>query len=203
MKIYTKTGDAGTTSLVGGVRIGKDDTRLEAYGTIDELNSHIGLLMAMMNARIVTTQSQYAMDSVASVNELKWIQNVLFAVGSFLATDLNRTEIRQQSIITEDMVVRIEESIDALQMGLQPLKSFVLPGGTMTAAQCNVCRTVCRRAERNAIMMIKTTGANIEQYTNLLKFINRLSDYLFVLARKLNNNEGVNEFFWHNVCGIK
>lgn len=203
MKIYTKTGDTGTTSLVGGIRIGKDDARLEAYGTIDELNSHIGLLAAMTDYGKSVCTNQASDTVTYDSNELQWIQNALFAIGSFLATDLSQTKVRQESLITECMVSRLEQSIDRLGAELPPLKSFVLPGGTVTAAQCNVCRTVCRRAERNIISMIKSSSSEMCQYANLLKFINRLSDYFFVLSRKINNNAGVNEFFWQNVCGIK
>lgn len=203
MKIYTKTGDAGATSLVGGVRIGKDDVRLEAYGTVDELNSHIGLLIAMINQdRCQSANKSEAVDK-DNTDELQWIQNALFAIGSYLATDLSQTKVRQESIITDEMVCQLEQGIDRLEEGLPPLKSFVLPGGTIDAAQCNVCRTVCRRAERNIITMIKASAQELTQYTNLLKFMNRLSDYFFVLGRKINNNACINEIFWHNVCGIK
>ena len=188
MKLYTKTGDAGTTSLVGGIRIPKDDPRLEAYGTIDELNSHIGLLMA---------QTQVDADT------LTWIQNALFAVGSLLATDLSQTEARPQSTITTDMVSRMEHSIDALDAGLPPLRSFILPGGTAAAAQSHVCRTVCRRAERNILTMLRTIPNGTGDYANLLKFINRLSDYFFVLGRKINNIAGEDEKKWDNAWSVK
>lgn len=190
--VYTKTGDAGTTSLVGGIRVSKDDQRLEAYGTIDELNSHIGLLIS-------TTDFDR--------EELLWIQNTLFCIGSYLATDQSQTQLHQKSIVTDAMVVRLEHDIDRIDATLPRLNNFVLPGGSVSSSQCNVCRTVCRRAERRIVSLFSTLHASAlgeadPQDTILLKFINRLSDYLFVLGRKMNNIDNIEENFWQNTCHI-
>ncbi|MCQ2093757.1 MAG: cob(I)yrinic acid a,c-diamide adenosyltransferase [Bacteroidaceae bacterium] len=185
--VYTRTGDSGTTSLVGGVRTEKDNVRLEAYGTVDELNSHLGLLSAMTDDESIRA-------------ELQWIQNSLFAVGSFLATDLSTTQVNEASVVTEEMITHIEKNIDEIETSLPRLKAFVLPGGCVAAAQCNVCRTVCRRAERRIVTMVKFIDADEAQYATLLKYINRLSDFLFVLGRKLNNIANIDEIFWNNVC---
>lgn len=191
--IYTKTGDAGTTSLIGGVRVNKDDLRLEAYGTIDELNSHIGLLIAMINDAKHENSLKY-------IPQLQWIQNTLFTVGSFLATDQSKTQLGTNCTITDKMVERIEKNIDEIESSLPPINKFILPGGTMTASQSNICRTVCRRAERRIISLKKERKDDLMNCTYLLKLINRLSDYFFVLARKLNNIEGKGENFWDNAC---
>ena len=185
--VYTRTGDSGTTSLVGGVRTEKDNVRLEAYGTVDELNSHLGLLSAMTDDESIRA-------------ELQWIQNSLFAVGSFLATDLSTTQVNEASVVTEEMITHIEKNIDEIEISLPRLKAFVLPGGCVAAAQCNVCRTVCRRAERRIVTMVKSIDADEAQYATLLKYVNRLSDFLFVLGRKLNNIANIDEIFWNNVC---
>ena len=135
MKIYTKTGDKGTTSLVGGERASKCCDRIESYGTIDELNSQIGLLIT------------YCTDQ-QDLNTLRAIQNKLFVVGGHLATDTSKTAMRSSLIIAPEVVTAIEKEIDRLDAMLPPLRVFILPGGSRAAALCNVCRTVCRRAER-------------------------------------------------------
>lgn len=185
--VYTRTGDTGTTSLVGGVRTEKDNVRLEAYGTVDELNSHLGLLRTMTDNESIRT-------------EILWIQNSLFAVGSFLATDLTTTALKAESVVTEEMVCHLEKYIDETEESLPRLRTFILPGGCLAAAQSNVCRTVCRRAERRIISMVKTLKANESDYAVILKYINRLSDLLFVLGRKLNNIACIDEISWNNVC---
>lgn len=181
--IYTKTGDKGMTSLVGGVRVPKTHARLEAYGTVDELNSHIGLLI-----------------SLAGDDELgAWLTEVqcnLFVVGSYLATDTQQTELRQQSVVTAEMVEKMERAIDETDASLPPLRLFVLPAGTQAASQCHVCRTVCRRAERRILALAENT--DIDQ--NVIAYVNRLSDYLFVLARKLNISAGQEEIIWKRTC---
>ena len=176
--VYTRTGDNGQTCLVGGKRVDKDCTRLEAYGTIDELNSHIGLLASMMNGQ--------------STDTLIKIQNHLFVIGSYLATDTTCTQLKTVSVVSEEMVEWIEQSIDDIDSTLPPLQSFVLPGGSIAASQAHVCRTVCRRAERR----MQTLGRETNIDSCVLKYINRLSDYLFVLARKLNITDGKAELFW-------
>lgn len=180
MKVYTKTGDKGQTSLVGGQRVSKCCDRLESYGTVDELNSHIGLLISMCgNER----DKAFLTD----------IQATLFVVGGYLATDNTQHEVRQGNIVTSDMVETIEKEIDRLQELLPPLRLFILPGGSMAASQAHVCRTVCRRSERCILRLVECRAEVDDQ---VLSYINRLSDYLFVLARKLNVDAGVEDIVW-------
>jgi cob(I)alamin adenosyltransferase len=166
MKIYTKTGDEGMTSLVGGKRVKKCCARLDSYGSVDELNSFIGLLVT------------YITDE-ADIAFLQKIQGELFMVGGSLATDLSVSEARCE--VTQAMISDIESEIDSLSAALPPLRSFVVPGGSRAAALAHVCRTVCRRAERCVFALIEEGGA-VEE--NVAVYLNRLSDYFFVLARK-------------------
>lgn len=183
MKIYTKTGDKGMTSLVGGTRVAKTDARLEAYGTVDELNAHLGLLVAYLSDGDDKTF-------------LRQVQDTLFAVGSHLATDRRKTELKAASIITPGQVEEVERAIDSIDRLLPPLTAFVLPGGSLGAAQCHVCRTVCRRAERRILAL----ADEVEIAPELLAYVNRLSDYLFVLSRKINLDADKDEIFWNNSC---
>lgn len=183
MKIYTKTGDKGMTSLVGGTRVAKTDARLEAYGTVDELNAHLGLLVTYLSDGDDKTF-------------LRQVQNTLFAVGSHLATDRRKTELKAASVITPGQVEAMEREIDRIDRLLPPLAAFVLPGGSRGAAQCHVCRTVCRRAERRILAL----AAWVEIAPELLAYVNRLSDYLFVLSRKINRDADKDEIFWNNSC---
>ena len=166
MKIYTKNGDEGMTSLVGGKRVKKCCARLDSYGSVDELNSFIGLLVT------------YITDE-ADIAFLQKIQGELFMVGGSLATDLSVSEARCE--VTQAMISDIESEIDSLSVALPPLRSFVVPGGSRAAALAHVCRTVCRRAERCVFALIEEGGA-VEE--NVAVYLNRLSDYFFVLARK-------------------
>lgn len=181
--IYTKTGDKGTTSLVGGTRVPKTHIRLEAYGTIDELNSHLGLLQT------------YLTDN-ADKQLISRVQNKLFSVGSYLATDQQKTELRMESRIEEHDIELLEQAIDAIDNALLPLNAFILPGGARGAAICHICRTVCRRAERRILVLAEE--CEIDAYVTA--FVNRLSDYLFILARKLNQSAKTDEFFWDKSC---
>lgn len=181
--VYTKTGDKGTTSLVGGTRVSKTHIRLEAYGTVDELNSHLGLLIT------------YLTDE-RDKKFLQQVQDKLFAVGSHLATDREKTKLHEVSIITPELVEMVEHEIDRLDEMLPPLSSFVLPGGSRGAAVSHICRTICRRAERR----ILTLGEQVEISSELLAYVNRLSDYLFILSRKMNQDEKKEEIFWNNSC---
>jgi cob(I)alamin adenosyltransferase len=181
--VYTKTGDTGTTALIGGSRVPKTHARLEAYGTVDELNSFIGLLA-----------SQLTNDSDRKF--LLNIQNKLFVVGSYLATDQERTDVKSVSVVTLDDVREVENEIDIIDSALPPLHAFVIPGGTQSASVCHVCRTVCRRAERR----ILTMAENYPISTELLSYMNRLSDYFFVLSRKINLDADNGEIFWNNSC---
>lgn len=183
-KIYTKTGDAGQTSLVGGKRVSKKDVRLEAYGTVDELNAHLGMLIA--------TLPVLSYDAVL----LQFIQNKLFVVGSYLATDISFTELREASHIKIADIERIERRIDEIDGVLPPLNRFILPGGLPAAAKAHICRTVCRRAERR----ICEVAEQYEVDELILRFVNRLSDYLFVLSRFINVEGGVEEICWDKSC---
>ena len=190
--IYTKTGDKGMTSLVGGQRVSKTDPRLEAYGTVDELNSQLGLLLTF----IETDEDR---DVVAQV------QNDLFVVGGYLATDSDDTKHQGQTIVSDEMVGMIEAAIDRIDASLPPLRAFILPGGCRGAAVCHVCRTVCRRTERRILELNNRLAEqkNGEIDTNVMHYINRLSDFLFVLARKLNIIANKDEIIWKNNCRYK
>ena len=183
MKIYTKTGDKGTTSLVGGTRVPKTHIRLEAYGTVDELNSNLGLLIT------------YLLDG-KDKDFLQQVQDRLFAGGSPLATDREKMELKEASIISAEQVEMGEREIDRLDTLLPPLSAFILPGGSRGAAVCHVCRTVCRRAERRILALAE----QVEIASELLAYVNRLSDYLFVLSRKMNQDDKKGEIFWNNSC---
>ena len=179
MKIYTKTGDDGTTSLVGGKRVSKTDTRLEAYGTVDELNAQLGLL------------ATYTTDPTDAAS-VRWIQNRLFAVGGALATDTDCTEVHESCKISDNDIRKIEEMIDIICKELPQQKAFILPGGCRGAAVCHIARTVCRRAERCILRLDREHKID----SNLPVFINRLSDYLFVMSRRMNNLAGTPEIYW-------
>ena len=181
--IYTKTGDKGTTSLVGGTRVPKTHIRLEAYGTVDELNSHLGLLQTYLTAE-------------ADKKIIFRVQNKLFSVGSYLATDQTQTELRMESRITDEDIQLLEHAIDTIDNELPPLKAFVLPGGYCGAAVSHICRTVCRRAERRILAL--TEECEID--ARVIAFVNRLSDYLFILARKLNHLTETDEIYWDKSC---
>ena len=176
--LYTRTGDAGMTSLVGGQRVLKTHARLEAYGTVDELNSQLGVLLTYL-------------DNSEDREVILSIQNQLFVICSELATadeDLRA----QRSNVTRADVEWMEHAIDIAEEGQGTWRGFILPGGTRGAAVAHVCRTVCRRAERR----IHALAQEAEVNPLLLAYINRLSDYLFALAKKINRNAGKEENFW-------
>ena len=177
-KIYTRTGDQGETSLVGGQRVPKTHVRLEAYGTIDELNSAIGLL------------ETYLTDE-ADRTFVIGIQNRLFSVASMLATDTSDGR-QYKHVVTQTDVEEMEQAIDAAGEGLPGWRGFILPGGSRGAAVAHVCRTICRRAERR----IYALAAEADVDALLLAYVNRLSDYLFVLAQKINHLAGISENIW-------
>ncbi|HEX6223813.1 MAG TPA: cob(I)yrinic acid a,c-diamide adenosyltransferase [Chryseolinea sp.] len=178
MKIYTKTGDQGTTALFGGKRVSKSDLRIDAYGTVDELNSFIGLVRDQ-------EVNQKRKD------ELIQIQNTLFIIGAVLATEPGNVKVKVPAL-SEGQIHFLEKEIDVMEAELQPLRSFILPGGHTSISLCHVARTVCRRAER-----ISTALHEQEQVDKLvLKYLNRLSDYLFVLSRKMSHELGVDEIPW-------
>ena len=180
--IYTKTGDKGTTSLVGGSRVPKDDKRVEAYGTVDELNSHIGLLAEMFRP----TQGGY-------YDELKAAQHNLFTIQTLLATEDEGIYARLPQLDEEEVDI-LERQIDTLSDLLPKLQNFVIAGGNLTGAQCHVCRTVCRRAERCVVTLARE--AKIDDV--ILRYLNRLSDYLFVLARRAVVADGKQEDLYIN-----
>lgn len=181
MKIYTKTGDKGMTSLVGGQRVSKCCDRLESYGTIDELNSHLGVLVTLC-------------EDDRDCAFLTTIQNDLFLVGGYLATEsVEDVSDRKQCVVTDDMVTAIEEEIDRITALVPPFQGFVLPGGTSAASYAHVCRTVCRRAER-CILRLAECGAEVDD--NVIAYVNRLSDYLFILARKQNSDAEEEDVLW-------
>lgn len=186
--VYTRTGDAGQTSLIGGTRVSKTDLRLEAYGTVDELNAQLGLLLTYL-----TDADKAAADRTADVQLLLGVQSCLFTVGAALATDSTKMASRPTAIVTPEMVSELEQAIDRIDSQLPPLRLFILPGGGRAAAVAHVCRTVCRRAERRILALAQQS----EVAPELLAYVNRLSDYLFVLSRKLNVDEKKEEIIWN------
>ena len=178
MKIYTKTGDHGTTSLFGGKRVSKSDLRIDTYGTVDELNAFVGLV-----------RDQDVNHKRKEV--LVQVQNTLFIIGSILATEPGNTKVKIPSLREED-VVFLEKEIDAMDAELPAMRFFVLPGGESSVSFCHVARTVCRRAERLTIAL--NEQEKIEPL--VIKYLNRLSDYLFVLSRKMTHELGVEEMPW-------
>ena len=185
MKIYTRRGDQGMTDLVGGVRIRKDDIRLEAYGTVDELSSHLGLLCVLLGN-----------NCGEECDMIRRIQNNLFNIGSYLATDQTQTKLYDACRLPDNEVALLEAVIDKLMQQVPETRGFILPGGTLAAAQAHVCRTVCRRMER----CILTLSEQAEIASEIFQYVNRLSDFLFVLAKKINFNAGQQEILWQNAC---
>ena len=190
-KVYTRTGDAGQTRLAGGQQVWKDCLRVEAYGTVDELNASVGLVRAM-NAdvaakTVATTQLE---------EDLRWVQNKLFDVGSILATAPGQTFSNMPEVTAKD-VTKLEEMIDRCQEELAPLKEFILPGGGKVSATLHQARTICRRAERICIRLSREEPVAAE----LNKYLNRLSDALFVLARWVSKTQGEPEFLWQRESG--
>lgn len=178
MKIYTKTGDKGTTHLIGGKEVPKNHIRIEAYGTLDELIAHIGLLKDIA-------------DNPQQTGFLQDIQNKLMICASVLASDCENCEIKLPEISGSD-IQKLESSIDQMETLLPVLKSFVLPGGHIVSSQCHIARTVCRRAERKIIQL----SSKLFVPETVLQYINRLSDYLFVLSRKVLHDKGKKDTHW-------
>ena len=185
MKIYTKTGDKGETSLYGGTRVSKAAARVESYGTLDELNAFIGLAKAEISDEKV-------------LNQLQKIQFDLFTVGSEAATPTDKLILangknRLDLMISEEEISELELWMDDLDAELEPLQFFILPSGGKAAASVHVCRTVCRRAERAMVYLNETEEVRPE----LIKYLNRLSDYLFILARYISKISGEKEDYWN------
>ena len=185
MKIYTKTGDKGTTALFGGTRVPKHHIRIESYGTVDELNSHLGLIR---DQKIDNHSKKVLMQ----------IQDKLFTVGAILATDPAKEKLKNGkdrlniAHITESDINLLETEMDAMEAALEPMTHFILPGGHQTVSFCHIARCVCRRAERLSTSLFEQEPFDPET----LKYLNRLSDYLFVLARKLSKDLRAEEVKW-------
>ena len=182
-RVYTKTGDKGETSIVGGIRVKKSCERLEAYGTVDELSSQLGLLASLL-------------PDGEDKSLIIRIQTNLFNVCTNLATDQSQTPLYDSAKMADGEIELLEQEVDRIMKLLPERQGFILPGGCQAAAQAHVCRTVCRRAERRIVALSEVTQISPET----LQYVNRLSDYLFVLAKKINFNAGVSEIVWQNVC---
>ena len=185
MKIYTKTGDKGTTALFGGTRVSKSHIRIESYGTIDELNSYIGLIR------------DQEIDPL-SKEKLIIIQDKLFTVGAMLATPVDKEKLKNGNErlnilkIDEDTILFLEHEMDLMNETLPQMTHFILPGGHTAVSFCHVARCVCRRAERLAVKLNEEEAID----NSIIRYLNRLSDYLFVLARKLSKDLKANEIKW-------
>ena len=184
-KIYTKVGDEGQTLLASGDKVSKHDPRIECYGTVDELNSHIGLLRDLLNQ-----QTNQNFDGLQV--QLQKIQNELFDLGGELATPESVLDINVQQVVKEQDITRLETEIDKMNEQLSPLENFVLPGGHACNSQAHVCRTVCRRAERR---WVEFSGQDsVRKETGI--YLNRLSDWLFVASRYISLKMGCEEVQW-------
>lgn len=184
MKVYTKTGDKGTTALLGGVRVSKDHIRINAYGTVDELNSGIGLIRCNSIGEELS-------------NMLIEIQTMLFYLGSELATPADKMVLangkpRLPKVIQEKDIEQIEKWIDEIEEGLPPLKHFIIPGGNFGSSYAHQCRCICRRAERICVSLSEVEEIREEP----VKYLNRLSDFFFVLSRKISLDAGHQEIQW-------
>jgi len=176
-KIYTKTGDTGITSLIGGTRVSKNDLRIEAYGTVDELNSFLGLLRTYIEKEDIQ-------------EEIIQIQYFLFDIGAFLATDSAKKEPLLSQELVRNQILVLENKIDVMQHQLPDLNKFIVPGGLNGVAMCHVCRTVCRRLERRLCDILKDS----ESEKLILKYVNRLSDFLFIFGRFISFSNGEEDF---------
>lgn len=185
-KIYTKIGDGGSTLLAGGKRIAKDDPRLEAYGTIDELNAFLGLLRDTLR----DTDARAFSDLDRCFGK---IQNEMHDLGGELSTPMESLDVSRQQVVTKESIQRLEQEIDVFNEPLPPLANFVLPGGHRANALAHVCRTICRRAERHIVAMARTAPLRDEPRI----YVNRLSDWLFVAGRVISARLGVHEVLWH------
>ena len=178
MKIYTKTGDKGTTALLGGTRVSKSNHRLEAYGTVDELNSYLGLVR---DQEVNQSRRDF----------LKQVQDRLFTIGSNLATAPGK-DVKNVPDLKEEDIELLEKAMDQMDKDLPPLRYFILPGGHQSVSFCHLARTVCRRAERNVVVLHEQ-----EPVAEIcFRYLNRLSDYLFVLARKMGQELNAEEVNW-------
>lgn len=179
MKIYTKKGDTGMTSLFGGKKVSKADIRIEAYATVDELNSYLGIVIALTG-------------DISIQRDLLSIQKRLFELGVILATDPDKPELIVP--FKSKYTTILENRIDEMEEELEPLKNFILPSGSLLISHTHVARTICRKAERRVVAL----PDEHDHYKSIIIYLNRLSDYLFVLARKFAKDEGINENLWDN-----
>ena len=179
MKVYTKTGDKGETGLFGGKRLSKDDLRIETYGTIDELNSWIGLLRDQKIPK-------------AQIDKLIDVQNELFVIGSHLAADSSKKNLKLP-LLDSDATLKLEQWIDELDLSLEPMKFFVLPGGHESVSYCHIARSCCRRAERRVVSL--SQKENVHEF--IIPYLNRLSDLLFTLSRSMTVHFGASEIPWN------
>jgi len=192
MKIYTRTGDKGETGLIGGKRVSKDNSRIFAYGSVDELNSHIGLAISLLSLK----------DKVLFrdiINLLTRVQNDLFIIGSDLADPRSLSETQTQNQhktprVTKNMISHLEVTIDKFEMQLTPIAFFILPGGSIESSSLNISRSIARRAEIATISLSKSETINL----NIIVYLNRLSDLLFVCGRLVNKGLGVEDLAWTN-----
>ncbi len=175
MKIYTKSGDSGKTSLFGGTRLRKDHIRIEAYGTVDETNAAIGVLLSHLDQKY---------------DELEEIQSELFDIGAHLASDGRKDQKLPK--LDKKSIQTLEEAIDQMTESLKPLRAFILPGGSSAGAAAHLARTICRRAERRVVSLAEVE--DVDPF--IIKYLNRLSDYLFTLSRKINQNAQIEETKW-------
>lgn len=189
-KVYTRSGDAGKTRLAGGQEVWKDSLRVEAYGTVDELNAAIGLVR-VFNAEGADEEAIGVLEA-----ELRWVQNKLFDTGGILATAPGQTFKHMPQVTAKD-VTRLEKAIDLCQKDLAPLKEFILPGGGRVSGLLHQARTICRRAERLCVKLARDEAVD----PAIVKFLNRLSDALFVFARWAAQKQGEPEFLWERCTG--
>ena len=192
-KVYTRTGDAGKTRLAGGQQVWKDSLRVEAYGTVDELNASVGVV------RVINADMKEESPATQQLeDELRWVQNKLFDVGSILATAPGQTFKNMPQVVAQD-VLRLEKLMDRCQKNLEPLKEFILPGGGKVSGFLHQARTICRRAERVCIALSKAEPVD----PTIIKFLNRLSDALFVLGRWVAKTQREPEFLWERDAQAK
>ncbi len=181
MKIYTKSGDKGKTSLIGGKRVSKDDIQIDAYGSIDELNSNLGLLRDYCS---IESDKSFILN----------IQKDLFIIGSLLAVDYSKKSNEERIYFSQNKIILIENKIDEIDLSLPKMTNFIIPGGHVTVSTCHISRSICRRAERKCIKFAKQFELN----NDILIYLNRLSDYLFVLSRKISLDTNTQEIKWVN-----
>ncbi len=186
--VYTRTGDKGTTGLVGGTRIPKSDLRIDLYGEVDELNSHLGVAISSFKAEKINIKFE------ALINSLTQIQSRLFDLGSNLACESENREKFQLPQIEQKHIDAMESSMDEMDSELVKLKSFILPGGHIVASDFHVCRTVCRRVERKLVEFGKNSEVEIPNFSR--EYINRLSDFFFIVSRFVNHRMSEEEILW-------